>query len=124
VGVTHFLPRPPPPIPPAVQPIQVPASTPAFRELAPGENIAIPPSNWLHARLPDGTRVGSSIHPGLPDVPQEARDKWALSVVPQFGELDVDFIAPAACMKELFALPYSNAPVRGRGEGRGEEGDG
>ncbi len=99
-----FLPCP-------VQPIQLPASTPAFREMAPGENIAIPPSNWLQARLPDGTRVGSSVYPGLPDVPQEARDKWTLSVVPQFGEPDVDFIAPASCMKELFALPYSNAPV-------------
>jgi hypothetical protein len=89
----------------------LPPTSPTLHQLQHGQNLFIPPPNWLQARLPDGTIVGKSVYHGLPDTPQRDKEMWSLSLASRIAEEDVDLIAPAEQMKELFCLPYTSSAV-------------
>jgi hypothetical protein len=76
-------------------------------------NLFVPPPNWLQTRLPDGTIVGKSVYHGLPDsVPPAAKEQWSVALAYHIpNNEDVDVIAPAEQVKELFKLPYSTGPL-------------
>ena len=97
---------------PAAEAIVLPTSTPDLHQLQHGQNLFVPPPNWLQARLPDGTIVGKSVYHGLPDMPDKDKEMWSLSLASHIAEDEqVDVIAPADRLKDLFQLPYTASQI-------------
>lgn len=97
---------------PPAEALVIPPTSPTLHQLHHGQNLFVPPPNWLQARLPDGTVVGKSVYHSLPDTYANNKELWSLSLASHVapGE-EVDVIAPAERLKDLFLLPYTTSPV-------------